>query len=644
MQSRHRKRLEARYRRHNAQPSNASLLSWIYRSWLVLTVAVALAGLLSACDLFGGGSDDEGSSDTPAETTDGGTTAEAAPATGDAATQPLGDSQPPSIEASGSAETTPQGENATPPPVVPEVSFEEKASRTTPVVPAPIQQKVGTAMLAATPCQIQGYSFVGADSDVIGRLEIGSDGAVYVLQGERQIRRFTLNSTDSSCTLTADMSYGTGGAADPGNDIEELTALNGNKLIASSGVGNSHRISNGQSEVTCKAFSQGRIVSSFEGDMALGYFVSPPLRRITYSDSDCTSEDWNFEMPLSNINVVNFVHGNILVGGVMSKQVNPGEPRIVVSFNKQGEEVMRFGNTDDGFHDDRFGWVAAIEECGEEICVVDPNSRRLSVWGKSGQFVGSANLMKLFGVRYPWVHDIEVPRGSKGVAYATATQEREGDGEGVYDGFVFMIMGFGGTAVPEEAIPPVEAAAPPPEGELGELLAERDRLNKQIARLNRIVDRDINTNPTAKVRLNRWAISSTRDRVRLNQLARRRRDVNRRIEELGGPAPGTATPTGAPPAGETPPAPGAPPAASSSAPIPQGAPDELAQLQARRERLTAEINQLNRRVDNDVNSSPSAKVRLNRYPMSSTADRERLNRLVRQRRAIDARIQELQGQ
>jgi len=84
--------------------------------------------------------------------------------------------------------------------------------------------------------------------------------------------------------------------------------------------------------------------------------------------------------------------------------------------------------------------------------------------------------------------------------------------------------------------------------------------------------------------------------------------------------------------------------ASPSLPIPENASPELARLMEERERVNAEVQRLNHVVDTDRNTDPSAQVRLNRYPMASRSDVERLNRLTQERLALNQQIQQLQGQ
>jgi hypothetical protein len=88
--------------------------------------------------------------------------------------------------------------------------------------------------------------------------------------------------------------------------------------------------------------------------------------------------------------------------------------------------------------------------------------------------------------------------------------------------------------------PPEEIASPSlplPENaspELTQLMEERERVNREVQRLNSIVDRDINTDPTSGVRLNRHVTASQSDIARLNRLSQERRGVNRQIQELQG--------------------------------------------------------------------------------------------------------------
>ncbi len=152
------------------------------------------------------------------------------------------------------------------------------------------------------------------------------------------------------------------------------------------------------------------------------------------------------------------------------------------------------------------------------------------------------------------------------------------------------------------------------------------------------MDRDINTDPTSKVRLNRHVTARRGDVVRLNRLVQRRRALDRQIQEMGGPAPAAPTASGGtPPSGGT-------PAPAPAPEIPPDASPELRRLLERRAELDREIQRLNAIVDRDVNTDPTSGVRLNRHVTASRRDAERLNRLTQERRRVNARIEELQGQ
>jgi len=329
------------------------------------------------------------------------------------------------------------------PEKAPEVPFAEKVAKSIPLSPTPADQVLAGKTVKAVRCTVEGHEFIGdSGSTVVGRIELGTDGMLYVIDQEYKIRRFTVGGEGDACTLTLDTAFGQGGALDPGGRVKELAAVAGDRIIASAGVGNSYRITKGQVDLTCSESRQGYVVGTPDGSSFIGHFVSPPLRKIAYTDTACSVEEWSFEMPLKNINQVAFVGGNVLVGGVMSEKVGNREPRIVVAFNTKGRELFRFGSTAEGFSDDHFGWVHAIEPCGKNICVVDSNFRRLSMWKNGGAFLGAVSLSKLFGLDYPWITDME--SAPNNTAYFSASQQRQGQGGEknlrVYEGLIYRAV------------------------------------------------------------------------------------------------------------------------------------------------------------------------------------------------------------
>lgn len=371
----------------------------------------------------------------PAQVTPTPAPAPSAPAAGSpAAPTPLG-------ELAGGVTKALEGAAGTKAPEATKVPFPELVAKSIPLQPAPAPQSLAGKNVGAVRCTLNGVELLDDSSfEAIGRIELADDGMLYVIDNEFHVRRFSVEDTADACTLTLDTSFGQGGVLDPGSKVKEVSATKGGRLLLSGGFGNTYRLTKGQVDVTCTTPRQGYLVAAPEGSRILGHFVSPPMREVAFTDATCTAEDWALpSFPLKSVNMVAFVGPNIAVGGQLAEKVGTRNPHVVVVLSKSGAEQYRFGNTDEGFGDDHFGWVHAIEPCGKSICVLDSNFRRLSMWKTGGAFEGAISLSKLFGLDYPWINDMEMIPGNK--AFFSVTQQREAQGgekrSGVYEGMIF---------------------------------------------------------------------------------------------------------------------------------------------------------------------------------------------------------------
>ncbi len=97
--------------------------------------------------------------------------------------------------------------------------------------------------------------------------------------------------------------------------------------------------------------------------------------------------------------------------------------------------------TEKSFGDDGFGWIHGISACGPNVCAVDSNFRRMSVWSRDGKkHVGTLDLKKLFGVSggAAWINDVSLAKD--GALFVPVGQDREG-GE-VAEGLLFRVTGL----------------------------------------------------------------------------------------------------------------------------------------------------------------------------------------------------------
>ncbi|MCC7535431.1 MAG: hypothetical protein IT379_04435 [Deltaproteobacteria bacterium] len=344
---------------------------------------------------------------------------------------------PPTTPTTPTTPTPPATPTPPTPTKAPEETFAQKVAKSRPLTPTTAPQVALGRQIRAVRCTMPGVELLSDSSfDSIGRIEMGTDGKLYALDADHRIMRFDVAGEGDTCTLTLDQTFGTAGRLNPGRDIKEIAAVAGNRIIASNGIFNSYRLTNGAVDIDCSG-GGGYLAASADGRLAIGHFANSALKRVTWTDTLCQVEEWSaFRSPFTNVNTVSFVGRDIAIGGVLDTPAD-SDPRVVIVFDQNGRERYRAGNTAEGFGDDRFGWVHAIEQCGPNLCVVDSNFRRLSVWNPRGEFQGAVRLGDLLGLDYPWIPDLEMVRN---VAYVPATQQRERTG--VYEGAIYRVFGL----------------------------------------------------------------------------------------------------------------------------------------------------------------------------------------------------------
>lgn len=325
------------------------------------------------------------------------------------------------------------------------LTFEQKIAASQPLTPTTASVPFGAAPVTAVRCTMAGlpdnHMLDDSGMDVIGRMEMTTDGKLYIVDKEGQLMRFDVSGDETTCTLALDATFGTNGRLNPGQEIEELAAVAGNTLYAANGIFDSYRLVDGVVNATCNA-GRGYVAASADGRNIMAHFVNGTMRRPTYTAAGCTSEDVAIPAPFASVNTAAFVGRNFLIGGVMSEPVGNWTPRIVVAYDPRTmREAFRFGATEgNSGADDAFGWVHAIEPCGANICALDSNYRKLTVWSARGVFIGKIPLSTLFGLEYPWITDVEVTTGRGATAFMTVSQQRQRSG--VYEGMVYRVSGL----------------------------------------------------------------------------------------------------------------------------------------------------------------------------------------------------------
>jgi hypothetical protein len=323
-------------------------------------------------------------------------------------------------------------------------SLGQLAAETKPVVAQPSAQPLGKYTVKAEVCAIEGGGPLGASrSSVMPSIAIQGSRA-YAASGDEKLHAYEI-STGGGCTLKPVASFGTDGAMATDPKVRTVSASK-DLLVASSGVFGSGVIKGDKLHYKCDARPQGHVALHPSGKWGIGSFANATVAKVSFNDTTCTSEPWVFQDlsrpdrkgELTNVNSVGFLGDTVLVGGIVAKQVNPKEPRVVLGMNQAGKQLFRLGNLDSSSADDGLGWVHAVSGCGVGICVLDGNYKKLALWTRDGAFIGKIALDKLFGVRAPWINSFAVAPDKS--LYFVAGVDREGGK--VAEGLVFRVTGL----------------------------------------------------------------------------------------------------------------------------------------------------------------------------------------------------------
>ncbi len=359
-----------------------------------------------------------------------------APATPPAAPTPAAEA--PAAEAPAAAEAPPAAAEAAPP------TLAELITTTTPIVPSPAPQSAGPLSLTATICTLDGTPIIGDDSfRSIGPAAWSSDGALYLLDNDARLRRYTIAPGDG-CSLTLDTTMGEGGRLNLGEGLggrpESVVADANGHVYVSSSMRGTDRITGTTVDYHCE--TTGTLSISPNGRDGISVWGSGPAKHVTFTDSGCTTEDWSATDIFPRVDSASFVDAtHVLVGGHAEES---SAPHLVRLYDIGGRPSgPAFGDTTGEMNaDDHFCHVHSAVSCGERTCVLDGNCRALRVFDRSRATVGEIDLSHLVGVNYPWFPGLTSVRD--GVAYLTVNQQR---GEGyprpdIYDTFVVRISGF----------------------------------------------------------------------------------------------------------------------------------------------------------------------------------------------------------
>ena len=327
-------------------------------------------------------------------------------------------------------------------PRAPKPSFEQMVKQSQPLAPKPEPQKARGREVRAELCRIEGKQFLGKSTmDVFKAVEALADRLV-VVDSRGVLHGFSVRKGEG-CTLEPDAGFGTAGVLQLPHKVENLSRDERGRLFASNGIFAAYVVKDGKQELVCD--TKGQIEIHRSGKWGIAPYVNATVRLVEVEKETCTSEDWVLsdlsddqkrKGPFANVTSAAVVGDVVWIGGVVAKKDAPAQPRIVVGYSKAGKEKVRFGA--DADPEAQFGWVHAIESCGQNLCVLDANRRRVSVWTRTGKHVAAVSLPELFGVAHPWVPDFTVAKD--GSAWFVVAQNR--GKSGVTEGLIYRVRGL----------------------------------------------------------------------------------------------------------------------------------------------------------------------------------------------------------
>lgn len=294
--------------------------------------------------------------------------------------------------------------------------------------------------LTAERCTIEGHAFTGTSTmETIGNFEV-FHGQLWIVDGDENVRRFDMDLTDG-CRLTLDTTFGEGGVMDFERDADTISS-GGDTLVVSTGLFEAYVFgADGTMRYTCDAPSLGHVYVHPTGEWALASFMRSEFNRVTFGDEACEVERGAVEFPVFRSGQrLAFIGDQTIIGGTLAEEYDGRNPLSVGAADGDGL-AWRHGNITVRFDDAGYGYVHAIEGCGDYICVLDSNMRRMQVVRPDGSGWQTVEIDDVLGFRYPWLEDMDV--ADDGTVFIVAAQERDDDeSEENIDGFIAVLTGF----------------------------------------------------------------------------------------------------------------------------------------------------------------------------------------------------------
>ena len=227
---------------------------------------------------------------------------------------------------------------------------------------------------------------------------------LYVANGTKELLVYKIA---PGCKLSLDKSSGEGGIVKIEGNVDVVRADDKGTVTASTGVFDAYRVRDGKVVGKC---ASNWLAPSPDGTLAFTSFANASVRKVAIAGDTCTPSEWVLKNlsdetkrqgPFEMVNSIGFAGPLVLVGGIVT---SPKDARMVVAFDEAGTEKLRFGGK--ALAGDGFGWVHAVTGCGVGFCVADANFKVISLWTKTGTFVGRIELKELFAPGVPWAESL----------------------------------------------------------------------------------------------------------------------------------------------------------------------------------------------------------------------------------------------
>jgi len=305
-----------------------------------------------------------------------------------------------------------------------------------PLVANPAAQTAGDVTLTATACAIDGEPMHYSDFGVPGIVVSPDASALYLVDGDRALRRYTIDAGDD-CALTLDTSFGQDGSLELGfgdeigGRIEGMASDRDGRVFVSSSMRGSVRVTG--SEITRCPASRGSMSIAPDGSWGIAVFAGS-VRKVTWSEDGCDIEDYRYEEPFERASTFSFSGDELFITGA----VGSNEFRAQ-RYNGAGEpQGERWGGTEIT-DPDKICSPGNVVTGSRGPVLLDQNCRSLIITTGDGTVAARINGMSLLGLRYPWIEAVTEPRD--GIAFLAVSQERA-TGTRHFDAYVFRVSGL----------------------------------------------------------------------------------------------------------------------------------------------------------------------------------------------------------